>query len=77
MAQRQGDESDQLKVFQQIVCAHLQNRDSSGRAAKRRQKKGCGKPVVVGKYREEEPWKQRTAAGRTIGVSVLKAGTGR
>ena len=29
MAQRQGDESDQLKVFQQIVCAHLQNRDSA------------------------------------------------
>ena len=33
MTQRQGDESDQLKVFQQIVCAHLQTRDSSGRAA--------------------------------------------
>ena len=36
MAQRQGDESDQLKVLQQIVCAHLQDRDSSGRAAEKR-----------------------------------------
>ena len=33
MTQRQGDESDQLKVFPQIICAHLQTRDSSGRAA--------------------------------------------
>ena len=31
--------------------------------------------LFVGKYREEEPWKQRTAAGRTIGVIEFKAGT--
>ena len=41
MAQRQGDKSDQLKVFQQIVCAHLQSRDSSGRAAERRLWETC------------------------------------
>ena len=31
--------------------------------------------LFMGEYREEEPWKQRTAAGWTIGVKVLKAGT--
>ena len=31
--------------------------------------------LFVGEHREEEPWNQRTAAGWTSGVSVLKAGT--
>ena len=31
--------------------------------------------LFVGEYREEEPWNQRTAAGWTSGVIVLKAGT--
>ena len=31
--------------------------------------------LFVGEYREEGPWNQRTAAGWTIGVGVLKAGT--
>ena len=69
---RKVKRSAQLKCWTNV---ELSDRNLARPAATHERLRTAVGNLFVGEYREEGPWNQRTAAGWTIGVSVLKAGT--
>ena len=66
MRETQGERVSAIE----LLIVYLTAEALSDNAAARRRKAAEG-TRFKGKYHEEQPWNQRTAAGWTIGVDVL------
>ena len=70
MRERHGEKVSSLERLNKLFV-----RDCRNQRWRKERRGAAAEPRVWGKYREEKPWNQRTAAGWTIGVIAFNAGT--